>query len=164
MMQQFLIIIVLLLLLICAAAVTLFLDARQRRIDRQLAIALSTSHSESVPSIRRAPVESRWLFFHRLANYKAGISYDWRPEYVLLAGAIAAAAVFYANSLVGFLHPLRVYRGCLCGRHGGAGSVRMAAPSPRQSTVSTTPRHDQHGDKRRSVRSACERSVSHHHS
>ena len=46
MMQQFLIIIVLL-LLIGAAAVTLLLDARQRRIDRQVAIALSTSHSES---------------------------------------------------------------------------------------------------------------------
>ena len=100
-MQQFLIIIVLL-LLIGAAAVTLLLDARQRRIDRQVAIALSTSHSESIPSIRRAPVESRWLFFHRLANYKAGITYDWRPEYVLLAGAIAAAAIFYANSLLGF--------------------------------------------------------------
>ena len=100
-MQQFLTIIVLL-LLIGAAAVTLLLDARQRRIDRQVAIALSTSHSESIPSIRRAPVESRWLFFHRLANYKAGISYDWRPEYVLLAGAIAAAAIFYANSLLGF--------------------------------------------------------------
>jgi tight adherence protein B len=101
MTQQFLIIIVLL-LLICAAAVTLFLDARQRRIDRQLAIALSTSYSESAPSIRRSQVESKWLFFHRLANYKAGITYDWRPEYVLAAGAIAAAAIFYANSLLGF--------------------------------------------------------------
>ena len=100
-MQQFLIIIVLLLLL-CAAAMTLFLDARQRRIDRQLAIALSTSLSESVPSIRRSQVESGWLFFHRLANYKAGITYDWRPEYVLAAGAIAAVAIFYANSLLGF--------------------------------------------------------------
>jgi tight adherence protein B len=100
-MQPFLIIIVLL-LLIGAAAVTLLLDARQRRIDRQVEIALSTARSESVPSIRRAPVESRWLFFHRLANYKAGIAYDWRPEYVLLASAIAAAAVFYANSLLGF--------------------------------------------------------------
>ena len=100
-MQQFLIVIVLL-LLICAVAVTLFLDARQRRIDRQLAIALSTSHSESVPSIRRSQVESRGLFFHRLANYRAGITYDWRPEYVLAAGAIAAVAIFYANSLLGF--------------------------------------------------------------
>jgi tight adherence protein B len=101
MMQQFLIIIVLL-LLICAAAVTLWLDARQRRIERQLAIALSTSHLASLPSIRRAQAESRWLFFHRLANYRAGITHDWRPEYVLAAGAIVAAAIFYANSLLGF--------------------------------------------------------------
>jgi tight adherence protein B len=100
-MQQFLIIIVLLLLM-CAAIVTLLFDARQRRIDRQLAIALSTSHSASAPSIRRSQVESRWLFVHRLANYKAGITYEWRAEYVLLAGSVAAAAIFYANSLLGF--------------------------------------------------------------
>jgi tight adherence protein B len=100
-MQQFLTIIILL-LLIGAAAMTLFFDARQRRIDRQLAVALSTALSQSVPSIRRLQVESRWLLFHRLANYKPGITYNFRPEYVLLAGAIAAAAIFYANSLLGF--------------------------------------------------------------
>ena len=101
MMPQFLIIIVLL-LLICATAMTLLLDARQRRIDRQLAIALSTSHSASLPSIRRLQAGSRWLFLHRLANYKAGIVYDWHPAYVLLAGVIAAAGIFYANSLLEF--------------------------------------------------------------
>jgi tight adherence protein B len=95
-------IIVLLLLLIGAAAMTLLLDARQRRIDRQLAIALPTSHLASLPSIRRVQAGSRWLFLHRLANYKAEIAYDWHPAYVLLAGAIAAAAIFYANSLLGF--------------------------------------------------------------
>jgi tight adherence protein B len=100
-MPEFLIIIVLL-LLICAAAMTLFLDARQRRIDRQLAIALPTSQSASLTSIRRIQVESRWLFLHRLANYKAGIAYDWHAAYVLLVGVIAAAAIFYANSLLGF--------------------------------------------------------------
>jgi tight adherence protein B len=100
-MQQSLIIVVLL-LLVGAAALTLFLDARQRRIDRHVEIALSTAQSESIPSIRRAPVETRWLFFHRLANYKVGITYDLRPAYVLLAGAVSAAAVFYANSWVGF--------------------------------------------------------------
>src|SRR2546427_12740936 len=99
-MPQFLIIV--LLLLICAAAMTLLLDARQRRIDRQLAIALPTSHSASLPSIRRLQAGSRWLFLHRLANYKAGIAYGLRPAYVLLAGVIAAAAIFYANSLLGF--------------------------------------------------------------
>ena len=100
-MQQILIITVLA-LLIGATAVTLLLDARQRRIDRQVAIALSTSHSESALSIRRAPIESRRLLFHRLANYKAEIAYDWGPEYVLPAGAIAAAAIFYANTFLGF--------------------------------------------------------------
>src|SRR6266567_6707568 len=100
-MQQYLIIIVLL-LLICAAAITLLLDARQRRIDRQLAIALPTSHSASLPSIRRLEAASRWLFLQRTANYNSGIAYDWHPAYVLLAGVIAAAAIFYANSLLGF--------------------------------------------------------------
>jgi tight adherence protein B len=100
-MPQFLIIVVLL-LLTCAAAMTLLLDARQRRIDRQLAIALPTSHSASLPSIRRLQAESRWSVFHRLANYRTGIAYDWHPAYVLLAGVIAAAAIFYANSLLEF--------------------------------------------------------------
>jgi tight adherence protein B len=95
-------IIIVLLLLICAAAVTLLLDARQRRIDRQLEIALPTSQAASLPSIRRFQAESGWLFLHRLANYRAGIAYHWHPGYVLLAGVIAAAAIFYANSLLGF--------------------------------------------------------------
>jgi tight adherence protein B len=99
-MQQLLIFV--LLLLICAGVLTLLLDARQRRIDRQVAIALPTSHSASLPSIRRLQVESRRLFLHRLANYKAGIAYDCRPAYVLLAAVIAAAGVFYVNSLLGF--------------------------------------------------------------
>ena len=100
-MPEFLIIIVLL-LLICAAAMTLLLDVRQKRIDRQLAIAVPTSQSASLLSIRRLQAESRWLFLHRLANYRAGIAYNLRPAYVLLAGVIAAAGVFYANSLLGF--------------------------------------------------------------
>jgi tight adherence protein B len=95
-------IIVVLLLLTCAAATTLLLDARQRRIDRQLAIALPTSHSASLPSVRRSHVESRQLFLHRLANYRAGITYDWGPAFVLPAGIIAAAAIFYANTLLEF--------------------------------------------------------------
>jgi tight adherence protein B len=91
-----------LVLLICAAAMTLWLDARQRRIDRQVAIALPISHSASLPSIRRLEAGSRWRFLHRLANYNAGIAYAWHPAYVLLAGVIAAAAIFYANSLLKF--------------------------------------------------------------
>src|SRR4029077_6025114 len=31
-----------------------------------------------------------------------GIAYDWHPAYVLLAGVTAAAAIFYANTLLGF--------------------------------------------------------------
>jgi tight adherence protein B len=94
--------VVVLLLLICAAATTLLLDARQRRFDRQLAIAFPTSQLASLPSIRRSQVESRWLFLHRLANYRPGIAYEWRSQYVLLSGVIAAAAIFYANTLLGF--------------------------------------------------------------
>ena len=78
-MPQFLIIIVLV-LLICAAAMSLWLDARQRRIDRQLAIALPTSHSASLPSIRRLQAGSRWLFLHRLANYKRRDSLRLAPR------------------------------------------------------------------------------------
>src|SRR6516162_8347033 len=100
-MPEFLIIIDLLLLL-CAAVMTLWLDARQRRIDRQVEIALPSSQAASLPSIRRLQAESRWLFLHRLANYRAGIAYYVRPAYVLFAGVIAAAAIFYANTLLGF--------------------------------------------------------------
>jgi tight adherence protein B len=110
-----------LLLLVCAAAVALVLDSRQRRIDRQIEAALATSTSASAPSIRRAKRAARGLFLHRLANYKAGISYSIRPVYVLLAGAVAAMAVFYANiifeysplfvSVVALIVALMVVRG-----------------------------------------------------
>src|SRR5436190_2632715 len=89
-------------LLICAAAVSLWLDARERRINRQLAIALPTSDSANLPSIRRLQAGSRGQLLHRLANYNAEIAYAWHPAYVLLAGVIAAAAIFYANSLLKF--------------------------------------------------------------
>src|SRR5712675_2036823 len=100
-MPDFLTIIVLLLVL-CAAAMSLWLGARESRVDRQLAIALPTSHSASLPSIRRLQAGSRWRFLHRLANYNAELAYAWHPAYVLLAGVIAAAAIFYANSLLQF--------------------------------------------------------------
>jgi tight adherence protein B len=100
-MSQFLTIIVLA-LLICAAAMSLWLDTQEKRMDRQLAIALPTSHPASLPSIRRSETGTRGLLLHRLANYRAEVAYGWHPAYALLAGAIAAAAIFYANSLLGF--------------------------------------------------------------
>jgi len=100
-MPEFLTIIVLALLM-CAAVMSLWLDARERRINRQLAIALPTSHSVSLPSIRRLQAVSRWRSLHRLANYNAEIAYAWHPAYVLLAGVIAAAAILYANSRLNF--------------------------------------------------------------
>ena len=94
--------IIVLVLLVCAAAMTLRLGARQSRIDRQVATALPTSDPASLPSIRRLEAGSRWRFLHRLANYNAGIVYAWGPAYVLLAGVLAAAAIFYVNSLLNF--------------------------------------------------------------
>jgi tight adherence protein B len=94
--------IIVLVLLVCAAAMTLWLGARQSRIDRQVATALPTSNSASLPSIRRLEAGSRWMFVHRVANYNAGIAYPWGPPYVLLAGVIAAGAIFYVNSLLNF--------------------------------------------------------------
>jgi tight adherence protein B len=89
-------------LLISAAVTSLWLDARERRINRQLDIALPSSHAASLPSIRRSETGSRWQLLHRLMNYQAEIPYAWHPVYVLLAGVIAAAAVFYANRLLEF--------------------------------------------------------------
>ena len=89
-------------LLMCASVVSLWLDARERRMDRQLAVALPTSHPANLPSLRRSEAGSRSLFLHRLANYRPEIVYALHPAYVLLAGAFAAAAIFYANRLLGY--------------------------------------------------------------
>ncbi len=94
--------IIVLVLLMCAAAMTLWLGARQSRIDRNLAIALPTSAAAGLPSIRRLEAGSRWMCLHRLTNYRAGTAYAWHPAYVLLAGVIAAAAIIYVNSLLNF--------------------------------------------------------------
>src|SRR5438477_7123743 len=92
------VIVAVLILLMCAAVVSLWLDSRERRMDRQLATALPASHSASLPSIRRLETKSRWQFLHRLANYRTEIPYAWHPAYVLLVGVIAAAAIFYGTS------------------------------------------------------------------
>ncbi|WP_375764341.1 type II secretion system F family protein [Bradyrhizobium sp. Pha-3] len=88
-------------LLLCAAVNTLWLDARQRRMDRQLEIALPASQLADLPSIRRAETASRWQFLEWLANYHPDIVYVLHPVYVLLAGVAAAGGVVYANRLVG---------------------------------------------------------------
>ncbi|QQN65080.1 type II secretion system F family protein [Bradyrhizobium diazoefficiens] len=89
-----------LVLLVCAAAMTLWLDARQRRIDRQVTIALPVSDSANLPSIRRLETGSRWQVLFRIVSYEAGVAYAWHPAYVLFAGVIAAAAILYANSVL----------------------------------------------------------------
>lgn len=98
-------IIIVLVLLIGAAAMTLLFDARQRRVDRQIATALSNSAPPSEPSIRRTKVNSRSRLIYRLADYRPGITYLWRPQYVLVAGAVAAMLVFYANTMLEYSLP-----------------------------------------------------------
>jgi tight adherence protein B len=96
------VIVAVLALLMCAACTTLWLDARQRRIDRQVAIALPASRSADLPSIRRAETGSRSDLLYRLASYRPGIPYALHPAYVVIAGIFAGAVTFYAVSLLGF--------------------------------------------------------------
>jgi len=96
------VIILVFILLACAAAVTLWLDARQRRMDRQLETALPAAESAILLSIRRAQVQSRWLLLKRLINYRPGMPHPLHPAFVVLVGMAAAAVVIYANSLFGF--------------------------------------------------------------
>lgn len=92
-------------LLLCASAVTLWLDSRERRMDRQLTNALPASHSAGLTSIRRSETGSRSQLIHRLANYRPEVVYVWHPAYTVLAGALAAIAVVYVNRLVQFSAP-----------------------------------------------------------
>ena len=96
------VIVTVLVLLACAAIVSLWLDARERRMNRQLAAALPSSHSADLPSIRRNESESRRQFLHRLANYRPEIPYTLHPAYVVLIGIAAGAALFFANRVFGF--------------------------------------------------------------
>jgi tight adherence protein B len=96
------VILTVLVLLLCAGAVSLWLDARERRMDRQLTNALPGSHAASLPSIRRSQTGARSQLLHRVANYRAEIAYAWHPAFVLLAGAITAPTILYANGLLGF--------------------------------------------------------------
>ncbi|OMI11780.1 pilus assembly protein TadB [Bradyrhizobium brasilense] len=94
--------VIVLVLLLCATVNTLWLDSRQRRMDRQLEIALPTAEAATLISIRRAAKASRWNLLDRLVNYRAEMVYTVRPVYVLFAGAFAAAGVLYLNELLKF--------------------------------------------------------------
>ncbi|TYL70878.1 type II secretion system F family protein [Bradyrhizobium cytisi] len=89
--------IIVLALLLCATITTLWLDSRQRRMERQIEIALPTSEAATLVSIRRAAKASRWDMLHRIVNYQADIVYVLHPAYVFLAGALAAGLLVYAN-------------------------------------------------------------------
>lgn len=89
-------------LAMCAAVSSLWLDGRERRMQRQLAIALPASHPANLPSIRRSETGARSLFLRRLANYRPEMVHTWHPAYVLVAAAITVAAIFYANGQLGF--------------------------------------------------------------
>jgi tight adherence protein B len=101
MIEQFPVVI-LLVLLVCAAASTLWLDARQRRMNRQVETALPKSQIDIETSIRRLETRSRAAFLQRLVNYRPGIPYALHPAYVLLAGALVAATIFYLNRLFSY--------------------------------------------------------------
>ncbi|GKQ49722.1 type II secretion system F family protein [Bradyrhizobium sp. Ce-3] len=94
--------IIVLVLLLCATVNTLWLDARQRRMDRQLEIALPTVEAAALVSIRRAAKTSRWRTLQRFANYHPEMVYAVRPVFVVLAGAMAAAGVLYLNEVLKF--------------------------------------------------------------
>jgi tight adherence protein B len=89
-------------LLMCAACTSLWLDARHRRVERQLAAALPMTHLASLPSIRRLETGARSRLLHRLTNYRPETAYVLHPAYVLLAVVAAASAILYANSLLQF--------------------------------------------------------------
>jgi len=88
---------VILVLLICVGATSLWLDGRQRRMNRHLETALPTSYADIETSIRRLETKSRAAFLHRVANYRPSIPYFLHPAYVLLIGALVAVSIFYAS-------------------------------------------------------------------
>lgn len=101
-MSESFLIIGLLVLLVCAAGLTLWLDARQRRINRQIETALPASHNDIETSIRRLETRSRAAALNRFVNYRPTIPYLLHPVYVLLIGALVAGVIFYTNRLFGY--------------------------------------------------------------
>ena len=78
------------------------LDARQKRINRQLAIAMPASPTASnAPSLRRQQTHTRWQSVQRLLKYDSGVVYDIRPLYVVCAGIVAHWLTFMPVVLLG---------------------------------------------------------------
>ncbi|UQR61108.1 type II secretion system F family protein [Bradyrhizobium sp. C-145] len=94
--------VIVLVLLLCATVNTLWLDARERRLERRVENALPEDVIASLPSIRRAAQAERWDLLYRLVNYRTDIVYAWHPAYVFLAGVLAACVVVYANRILEF--------------------------------------------------------------
>lgn len=99
-------------LMLCFGIVALMLDARQRRMDRMVQIALPTPASASLFSIRRGRADSKWRWLQLLVGYRAGLAYPWRWQIVVLLGALAGFAVLYANRFLG-LPPAYVLAGAV---------------------------------------------------
>ena len=90
--------VVTLLLIMVLCPVVWVLDARQKLIDRQIAIAMPASPTASnAPSLRRQQTHTyRWQSVQRLLKYDSEMVYDIRPLYVVCAGIVAALADVYA--------------------------------------------------------------------
>ncbi|MBH5369047.1 type II secretion system F family protein [Bradyrhizobium glycinis] len=97
-------ILIVLVLLLCATVTSLWLDAREKRFDRQLATALKTTTKESLPTIRRSEAAPRSQLIYLLANYRPEVNYSLHPAYVLLSAFVVASAIFYVVNF--FEYPL----------------------------------------------------------
>jgi tight adherence protein B len=89
--------IIILLLLIACAAITLRLDSRRRRMERQVTISLPTSVERDRRSLRRRQTESKWQSLYRLFGYQSGIVYLLRAELVFLVGVAIAIGISYVG-------------------------------------------------------------------
>lgn len=84
-------------LLLCGGGLVLVLDGRQRRIDRQIRIAMPTDRTASFVSIRRERAVSKWHSIHQLVHYRPDLAYPVSPGVVALLGLGVAAADIYAS-------------------------------------------------------------------
>ncbi|MFB6420504.1 MULTISPECIES: type II secretion system F family protein [Bradyrhizobium] len=92
-------ILIVLVLLLCATVASLWLDAREKRFDRQLTTVLKSTTTESLPTIRRSEAAPRSRLIYLLVDYRPELSYSLHPAYVLLAAFVVASAIFYVVDL-----------------------------------------------------------------